>query len=79
MKPIELKKKATFNLSSNALESLECICFQLKRQLKNNQRITKTALIETALEICLGDFDAKREKSALYKRLARRKNDNSVT
>ena len=50
---IEMKEKATFNLSSSTLEKLEDAWIKLKRQFKGEQRVTKTAIVEMALEICI--------------------------
>src|ERR1700722_19491317 len=67
---IEVKEKATFNLSLSILETLEDAWIKLKRQIKGDQRITKTAIVEMALEICIGEFEEKNSESPLYKRLA---------
>jgi|GEM_PF-1386548 len=67
---IELKEKATFNLSQNTLLKLEDAWIQLKRQLKGEQRVTKTAIVEMALEICIKELTQKETESALYKWLA---------
>ena len=56
METIYLKEKATFNLSQSTLTKLEDAWIQLKRQLKGEQRITKTAIVEMALEICIKEL-----------------------
>lgn len=81
---IEMKEKATFNLSLSTLETLEDAWIKLKRQFKGEQRITKTAIVEMALEICVGELKEKGSESSLYKgladlRSASKQNDNSLT
>jgi uncharacterized tellurite resistance protein B-like protein len=81
---IEMKEKATFNLSLSTLETLEDAWIKLKRQFKGEQRITKTAIVEMALEICIEDLEKRKSESSLYKRLAdlrsaSKSNDNSLT
>jgi hypothetical protein len=63
-----LKEKATFNLSSNTLDDLDQAWFLLKRQLRG-QRITKTLILEKALEIALVDLEKNSEKSIIFKKL----------
>ena len=81
---IEMKEKATFNLSMSTLETLEDAWIKLKRQFKGEQRITKTAIVEMAIEICVSEFEAKKSESMLYKKLAdlrnaAKTNDDSLT
>lgn len=75
---IEMKEKATFNLSLSALEALEDAWIKLRRQFKGEQRITKTAIVEMALEICISDFEESKSESALYKRLADLRNSTKL-
>ena len=70
METIYMKEKATFNLSQSTLTKLEDAWIQLKRQLKGEQRITKTAIVEMALEICIKELTQKENESTLYKSLA---------
>jgi hypothetical protein len=70
METIYLKEKATFNLSQSTLTKLEDAWIQLKRQFKGEQRITKTAIVEMALEICIKELAQKETESTLYKSLA---------
>jgi hypothetical protein len=70
MEILELKEKATFNLSQSTLLKLEDAWIQLKRQLKGEQRITKTAIVEMALEICIKELAQKETESSLYRWLA---------
>lgn len=67
---IEMKEKATFNLSKTTLETLEDSWIKLKRQFKGEQRITKTAIVEMALDICISEFEDRGAESMLYKKLA---------
>lgn len=81
---IEMKEKATFNLALSTLETLEDAWIKLKRQFKGEQRITKTAIVEMALEICLNEFEESKGESLLYKKLAdlrntQKSNDNCLT
>lgn len=70
MEILELKEKATFNLSQSTLLKLEDAWIQLKRQLKGEQRVTKTAIVEMALKICIEELTQKETESTLYKWLA---------
>ena len=63
------KEKATFNLSIDTLEALEESWIKLRRKLKGEQRITKTLIVEKAIEIALADLEAKSEMSDLFLRL----------
>jgi hypothetical protein len=72
----EMKEKATFNLTASALESLENAWMRLRRSFKGEQRITKTAIVEMALEICIADLEEKQMNSALYKKFVHNRDDN---
>ena len=65
----EWKERATFNLSSSTLENLDDAWLKLRRKLKGEQRISKTLIVEVALEMALQDFEANNESSELYKQL----------
>jgi acyl-CoA thioesterase len=65
-----MKEKATFNLSLSSLEALEDAWIKLKRQFKGEQRITKTAIVEAALELCIAELEEQGNESSLFKRLA---------
>lgn len=67
---IKMKEKATFNLSLSSLEALEDAWIKLKRQFKGEQRITKTAIVEAAIEIAIKDLMVRGSDSLLYKELA---------
>lgn len=60
------KEKMTFNLSIDTLQILEESWIHLRRKLKGKQRITKTLIVEKALEIMLADLESKNELSDLY-------------
>lgn len=75
---IEMKEKATFNLSKTTLETLEDACYHLKRQFKGEQRVTKTAIVEMALEICIAEFGKRGVESMLYKKLADLRNTSRL-
>lgn len=64
---VGLKEKVTFNLSQSTILKLEDVWIQLKRQLKGSQRVTKTAIVEMALEICIEELAKKETESAMYK------------
>lgn len=63
------KEKATFNLSLSTLEVLEDAWIKLRRNVKGGQRITKTLIVEKAIEIALNELEACGEESELHKRL----------
>lgn len=60
------KEKTTFNLSVKTLDALEDAWIKLRRKLKGEQRVTKTLIVEKAIEIALADFESKSELSDLY-------------
>lgn len=66
---IQPKEKTTFNLSLDTLEELEDLWMRLRKKLKGEQRITKTLIVEKAIEMAINDFESKSELSELYKRL----------
>lgn len=65
----EMKEKATFNLSKSTLEALEDSWVKLRRQLKGGQRITKTLIVERAIEMALDELTTRGEESELMRRL----------
>jgi hypothetical protein len=71
--PNDSKEKTTFNLSLKTLEELENAWITLRRKLKGKQKITKTLIVEKAIELALADFESKSELSSLYIEL---KNNN---
>lgn len=63
------KEKTTFNLSSDLLERLEDSWLKLRRRFKGEQRVTKTLLVERALELALDDLESNNESSDIFKML----------
>jgi Mg2+ and Co2+ transporter CorA len=63
------KEKTTFNLSLKTLDALEDLWIKLRRKLKGKQRVTKTLIVEKAIEIVIADFESKSELGDLYTRL----------
>jgi len=61
-----IREKTTFNLSEDILHQLDDTWMKLRRKLKGEKKITKTLIVESALEILFRDFDAKNEMSELY-------------
>jgi hypothetical protein len=64
-----LKEKTTFNLSQHTLMLLEDMWMKLRRKLKGEQRVTKTLIVEKAIEMAIDDFESKSELSELYRKL----------
>lgn len=64
--PVIEKEKTTFNLSQQVLQDLEDAWIKLRRKLKNEQRITKTLIVEKAIKIILADFESKSELSDIF-------------
>lgn len=64
----ERKEKATFNLPIDTLEALEGSWLMLRKKVKDS-RITKTLIVEKAIEIALAELEKHQEKSALFKKL----------
>lgn len=63
------KEKTTYNLSLHTLDALENVWIKLRKKLKGEQRITKTLIVEKALEIVLNDFEARSEVSSLFQKI----------
>jgi len=59
----------TFNISVSMIENLDDSWMKLRHCFKGEQRITKTLIVEKALEIVLQDFAAHNESSELFKLL----------
>ncbi len=53
----------------DTLNALEDAWVLLRRKLKGTQRITKTLIVEKAIEIALDDLESKSELSELYHRI----------
>lgn len=69
------KEKATFNLSLSTLEALEDAWILLRRQLKGQQKITKTLIVETAIKAALDDLHTRGLKGDIHKRLIATESD----
>lgn len=63
------KEKTTFNLSMETLEKLEDSWIKLRRQFRSEQRISKTFIVEYAIELVLKDYKQHNESSELFKYL----------
>lgn len=65
----ELKEKATFNLPKKLLEQLEDRWMEI-RKLSGSKQISKTLIVEKALEMAFDEFDMKKQIGKFYSRLA---------
>ena len=66
------KEKATFNLSKTVLGELEDCWIEI-RKLRGDKKISKTDIVEQAIEESIKDFKLKRELSKFYGKLASNK------
>ena len=66
--PVVLKEKATFNLSKDVLADLEEVWVEM-RKLRGDKKISKTDIVEQAIEDATKDFKLKRELSKFYGKL----------
>lgn len=64
---LEKKEKVTFNLSIELLRQLEDVWMQMRKT--SSKKISKTSLVETALQQAFSELDVHREKSAFYTKL----------
>jgi hypothetical protein len=67
-----LKEKATFNLPIKILEGLEDRWMKI-RKIVGSKQISKTLIVEKALEIAFEEFDIQKQESKLYFKLASNK------
>jgi len=65
--PVE-KEKATFNLSKSVLGELEDCWIEI-RKLRGDKKISKTDIVEQAIEEAIKDFKLKKELSRFYSKL----------
>lgn len=67
------KIKATYYISEQAVEKLEDGWIQLRRLLPKEKRtsVSKSSIVEIALEIALADLEKKKESSLLAKKLSK--------
>lgn len=63
------KEKTTFNLSKETLNKLEDLWLKLRPQFKGGQRITKTLIVEKAIDIIIFDYEKRTGESALISSL----------
>jgi hypothetical protein len=68
--PILSKEKTTFNLSVSTLNKLEDTWMSLRRKLKDKGRITKTLIVERAIELAIAELETKGNASALFQDLS---------
>lgn len=68
----ELKEKATFNLSVKILRELEDSWMEIRR-LSRNKQISKTLIVEKALEMALAEFGLKKQIGKFYGKLLNHK------
>ena len=62
------KEKATFNLSKAVLGELEDCWIEI-RKLRGDKKISKTDIVEQAVEEAIKDFKLKKELSKFYSKL----------
>lgn len=70
--PEEIKEKATFNLPVRLLEKLE-ESWIAARKMTGSKQVSKTLIVEVALEMALEEFGKNGETSQLYSKLASNK------
>lgn len=64
------KEKTTFNLSCKTIDELDDAWMRLRKKLKDEHyRITKTLIVEKAIEIALADLESNNEQSELFLKL----------
>lgn len=68
----EPKEKTTFNLSEKILRGLED-CWIEARRLTGDKQISKTLIVERALEAALEDFNKKKQSSRFYSAIVNNK------
>jgi hypothetical protein len=64
----EPKEKATFNLSIKTLRNLEDKWMEIRR-LSGSKQISKTLIVEKAIEMALAEFDLKKQIGKFYCKL----------
>ena len=68
----ESKEKATFNLPIKLLGELEDRWAEI-RKISGSKQVSKTLIVETALELAFAEFDSKKQESKFYSKLASNK------
>lgn len=64
------KEKTTFNLSVSTLEKLEDTWIKLRKKIKDKSRITKTLIVERAIELAIKELEEHGESSSLFEDLS---------
>ncbi|WP_220017918.1 hypothetical protein [Candidatus Rhabdochlamydia oedothoracis] len=72
----EPKEKATFNLSVRTLRDLEDKWMEIRR-LSGSKQISKTLIVEKAIEMALAEFDLKKQIGKFYCKLVGNKTNFS--
>lgn len=72
----EPKEKATFNLPVKLLRELEDKWMEI-RKLSGSKQISKTLIVEKALELAFAEFDLKKQIGSFYSKLASNKAINT--
>ena len=68
----ELKEKTTFNLSVSLVRELEDKWMAI-RKLTGSKQVSKTLIVEKALEIAFAEFDSIKQESQFYGKIASNK------
>ncbi|PWU14325.1 MAG: hypothetical protein C5B45_04520 [Chlamydiae bacterium] len=71
----EPKEKATFNLSVRTLRDLEDKWMEIRR-LSGSKQISKTLIVEKAIEMALAEFDLKKQIGKFYCKLVSNKDSS---
>lgn len=64
-----VKEKTTFNLQRKTIKILEDIWYSLRNERKGNTKITKTLIVELAIEIAAEDFKYRKNLGSLALKL----------
>lgn len=68
---LPVKEKVTFNLPLALLEQLEVVWMNMRKV--SSKKISKTLIVETALQQAFSDLEDHQEKSSFYARLIKKK------
>ena len=74
IKKEETRGRATFNLSFKITDKLETKWMKLRTMLRKHN-VSKSGIVEEAVQIILDDFDKNQENSKIYKALSKKQND----
>lgn len=67
---MEDKIKSTFNLASKSLDDLDQVWMKLRTQLKDKKRITKSLIVEKAIEAAIEDLEKMGSRSSFLIRMS---------